>query len=140
MDAHTFAERLNGRFDGLIRLHDLDQLCQHVAARDGWFLVEPGRESPVSPVNGEAARCHLERLVEEILTEERGVWTTMVYAQSFEQPDIIKVFHPRRAGCGCGGKGGVLPWWVMTRVAPGVVPAWEHCPTLDRPSWWRQLL
>ncbi|MBF0178419.1 MAG: hypothetical protein HQM03_00170 [Magnetococcales bacterium] len=136
-----FHRRLTGRFDGMIRQKDVSTLGDEMARRDGWYVVEPNVPMPETPVSGAAARRDLDGLVAEILEVERGVWTTMVYAQSFEDPWIIKVFHPRRAGCGCGPGGGVLPWKVFTRFKPGPVPEWENvqCATgqgdATRRSW-----
>ncbi|MBF0370595.1 MAG: hypothetical protein HQL52_14170 [Magnetococcales bacterium] len=139
-----FNERWSGRFDGMIRLQDVAQLGDEVAARDGWYLMEPDGDLPKTPVDGHMARQHLDTLVAEILEEEKGVWTTMVYVQSQEDPWVIKVFHPRRAGCGCGGGGGILPWWIISRVMPDPVLAWKK-PTCATPGekkggWLKNLL
>ncbi|MBF0417819.1 MAG: hypothetical protein HQL86_06185 [Magnetococcales bacterium] len=139
-----FHQRLEGRFDGMIRLADLPVLGDAIARHDGWYVVEPRQPFPEQPVDGAAASLHLQELVDEILREERGVWTTMVYVQSIEDPRIIKVFHPRRAGCGCGGGGGILPWKVFTRFKPEPVPAWESTscavPSGERTaSWFKKL-
>ncbi|MBF0143217.1 MAG: hypothetical protein HQL59_07140 [Magnetococcales bacterium] len=144
MDGLTFSQRLEGRFDGIFRLADLAPLGETVASREAWYLVSPGEATPAAaaPVTGGEARAHLEKLVAEILREERGEWTTMVYVQSLEDPWIIKVYHPRRAGCGCGGGGGILPWWVFSRIPPEPVPAWNPgvcaAPEAKAP-WWKSL-
>ncbi|MEO5347707.1 MAG: hypothetical protein H7834_15210 [Magnetococcus sp. YQC-9] len=140
----AFHERLEGRFDGMIRLADLSKLGDAVASHDGWYVLEPKLPFPEEPVAGEVASSHLQELVNEILREERGVWTTMVYVQSIEDPCIIKVFHPRRAGCGCGGGGGILPWKVFTRFKPEPVPAWESTSCAvstggHKASWFQKL-
>ncbi len=134
----SFEKRLQGRFDGMIRTEFVTRLGDTMANLDGWYLLEADSTlSPeeLQPVSGGHARRHLDSLVAEILAEERGVWTTMVYAQSMEDPWIVKVFHPRRAGCGCGGGGGIVPWWVLTRIKPESSPFQpsESCaiPTAD---------
>lgn len=151
MQTATFIQRLSGRFDGMIRLEDVARLEERMASADGWFLVEPGRPLPECPVDGAHAREHLRVLVEEILTVEQGVWTTMVFAQSMEDPEVVKVYHPRRAGCGCGGGTDVKPWWVLSRVIPEPVPGWpsanmETCASgsggtqpQEGLSWWNRL-
>lgn len=140
-----FVERLDGRFEGMFRLELVDSLQAKVRDLDGWYLVDPLADLPGATVDGPAAAAHLRAVVEEILTVERGVWTTMIYVQSQAEPEIIKVFHPRRAGCGCGPSQNVKPWWVLTRVPPAPVPAWAEastlsvCPSPTPTSWWRQL-
>lgn len=136
-----FAARLQGRFDGMFRLDLVEELKSRVGERDGWYLVDPGEEEfPAVPVAGAEAAMRLQSLVEEILEVERGVWTTMVYVQSQEDPQIIKVFHPRRAGCGCGPGQNVKPWWVLSRIPPEPVAAWrqeEVCGVGEkRGKWW----
>ncbi|MBF0623441.1 MAG: hypothetical protein HQL82_01395 [Magnetococcales bacterium] len=146
MEALSFTRRLADRFDGMISVDHVARLQERMAALDGWFLFEPGQAPPAIPVGGTAAVAHLEGLVTEILREERGVWTTMVYVQSQDDPWLIKVFHPRRAGCGCGGGANVRPWWILTRTPPEPVPEWsdfgETC-ALPAPgkgkSWWNRV-
>ncbi|MBF0187198.1 MAG: hypothetical protein HQL50_04660 [Magnetococcales bacterium] len=120
-----FSKQLNGRFDGMIRLEDIEQLKEAIALHNDWFLIEPGEPLPETTISGYRARDELTTLVDEILEEERGVWSTMVYVQSKSDPHIVKVFHPRRAGCGCGAGGGIKPWRVLTRVQPEPVAEWE---------------
>ena len=138
--------RLEGRFDGMIREAHVTRLAETIATLDGWYLLEPGNLpslGEMQPVSGGEAQRHLRGLVDEILREERGVWTTMVYVQSAEDPWIIKVFHPRRAGCGCGGSGGILPWWVLSRVRPDTLDLLspEQCAIPAKPggTWWKRL-
>ncbi|MBF0137375.1 MAG: hypothetical protein H7833_08330 [Magnetococcus sp. DMHC-1] len=145
MNLPSFSQRLADRFDGMIRLADIELLNTAVERLDGWYLLEPGLELPTTTVDGIAASRHLAALVKEILQEERGVWTTMVYVQSQEDPWLIKVYHPRRAGCGCGGGGGIRPWWVLSRIPPEPIPAWSGnsvCATDTEPkrSWWKKLV
>ncbi|MBF0284547.1 MAG: hypothetical protein HQL51_08825 [Magnetococcales bacterium] len=141
--AEPFAARLNGRFDGVIRQEQIDELGSAMARSDGWYLVQPGDPYPAQPVSGSEARCHLEGLVDEILRVEQGTWSTMIYAQSLEAPEIIKVFHPRRAGSSCGSSGQVIrPWRVLTRIPPGPVPDWEAEAVGETGGrgWWKKLL
>ncbi len=141
-----FYQRLDGRFDGMIRQADVYALAITMSRLDGWYMVEPNAPLPDQSIDGVMAKEILNELVREILQVERGVWTTMVYVQSFEDPWIIKVFHPRRAGCGCGVGGGIIPWRVLTRFKPTPVPAWEESlcdlPTNPIPStaWWKKLI
>ncbi|MBF0124426.1 MAG: hypothetical protein HQL60_03715 [Magnetococcales bacterium] len=146
----SFSERLQGRFDGLIRLADVERLRQAMIANTGWYLIEPGVLSPTNEaaMDGITACHHLDKLVTEILRIERGVWSTLIYVQELEDPWIVKIYHPRRAGCGCGsGSDTILPWWVMTRLQPEPIAEWQavtSCTTEpmqhDQPAaWWRRL-
>ncbi len=139
----TFSQRLEGRFEGVVRETDAHQLSESVGQSDGWYLIDPSADSPQISVTGEKAQSHLNTLVAEILSAEQGVWSTMVYAQTLKDPWLIKVFHPRRAGCGCGEGGGILPWWVLSRIPPEPIPAWHSaiC-SIDANSgkkWWQKL-
>lgn len=141
----SFETLLASRFDGMIRLTDVERLQQTVAHHDGWFLLNPPGPWPDQTVSGSQAAQHLSVLVEEILKEERGVWSTMIYVHSSEDPTLIKVFHPRRAGCGCGPSAGVKPWWVFSRVPPAPVPEWQEEFTCavsggEKSAWWRKIL
>lgn len=137
----SFSQRLNGRFDGMVRQEDANALADKMAQWDGWYLLNPTWDGPAQPVNGESACQHLQGLLREILSEEHGVWSTMVYVQSQEDPWIIKVFHPRRAGCGCGGQGGVLPWWILSRIQPE--PLIDNNPAVcsinQGKPWWKNI-
>ncbi|MBF0308358.1 MAG: hypothetical protein HQL56_02355 [Magnetococcales bacterium] len=134
-----FRSLLNGRFDGMIRVDDLENLCQRMAGYDSWYAVAPGQPHG-APESGERVTTRLRELVDEILREERGVWTTMVYVQAMEDPLLVKVFHPRRAGCGCGTSKGIKPWWVFSRVEPEPVPEWNDAVCeLPKPPIWQRL-
>ena len=140
----SFSQRLDGRFDGMVRHKDALSLADTMAHLDGWYLMEPTAALPEQSVQGKAARQHLEALLQEILQEERGVWSTMVYVQSMKDPWIIKVYHPRRAGCGCGAGSDITPWWVFSRIKPETVAAWnpQTCamPEPQTKAWWKKLL
>ena len=144
MNEKSFTERLKGRFDGFVRLEDARRLAEKLGESDGWYLLEPGEALPEEAVPGEIAQAHLDGLVDEILLDRKGRWTTMVYAQSFTDPMVIKVFHPRRAGCGCGPASDIKPWWVLTRTPPESIPAWETPEVCDADaapkgrSWWKK--
>ncbi|MBF0588155.1 MAG: hypothetical protein HQL53_03415 [Magnetococcales bacterium] len=139
LEEGSFRERLGGRFDGMIRVEGLAPLCAEVARHESWHLLAPSGDEEDRQISGSEACGQLQHMVEEILKEERGVWTTMVYAQSLEDPWIIKVFHPRRAGCGCGDSGGgITPWRVFSRVTPEPVPEWnpEGCEIPEAKGSW----
>lgn len=142
--SHVFSQRLDGRFDGIIRQQDAYSLVEKLAQWDDWYIVDPQEEPPEHATGGEEARQHMENLIQEILLEERGVWSTMIYVQSMEDPWIIKVFHPRRAGCGCGGAGGITPWWVFFRLKPERIEAWQPvactAPPPKKKPWWKKML
>jgi hypothetical protein len=122
----TFSERLKGRYSGIVRMADAWHLAAAVLEYDGWYMVDPTNQEHICQASGAEVGCHLEELLEEILREEKGVWSTLVYVQDVIDPQIIKIYHPRRAGCGCGGQGGIVPWWVLTRVKPEIVPEWQQ--------------
>lgn len=122
----SFKDRVSGPFDGLVRIDDARQLAVEIETIGPWYLFEPTLGGQATLVDGTRARGHLEGLLEEILREEKGVWTTMVYVQSRHNPELIKVFHPRRAGCGCGGGDVIVPWWIMSRDVPESIPGWTQ--------------
>lgn len=126
MQMRSFRDKVNGPFDGLVKIDDARKLAAEIETMGPWYLNEPTLGGEAALVDGTQARGHLERLLEEILREEKGVWTTMVYVQSRQNPELIKVFHPRRAGCGCGGGGGIVPWWILSRDVPESVPGWTQ--------------
>ncbi|MEO5378520.1 MAG: hypothetical protein H7832_12180 [Magnetococcus sp. DMHC-6] len=138
-----FLERWGGSFEGMVRLEDAKQLGHKIAELDGWFLLDPKVTHTQESVSGSIAWHLFEKLIAEILREEQGVWSTMVYVQSREDPWLIKVFHPRRAGCGCGGGGGggsgvILPWWIFSRIPPPEEPIdqWFKPTCAIKPSRW----
>ncbi|MBF0381667.1 MAG: hypothetical protein HQL69_11650 [Magnetococcales bacterium] len=122
----SFSQRLSGRYSGLVRMADAWRLATTVVEYDDWYIVDPANQDSVRSVNGSDLGCYLEELLEEILREEKGVWSTLVYVQELNNPQIIKVFHPRRAGCGCGGQGGIVPWRVLSRIKPEPVSHWQQ--------------
>lgn len=139
----SFADRLSGPFDGMVRFKDAQILAATLANLGDWYVWQPAQEFLVETVQGGRAQELMTSLLDEIMQEERGVWTTMVYVQSVEDPWIVKIFHPRRAGCGCGGGGGIVPWWIFSRIPPQPVPEWNpvacSLPPTEKSPWWKNL-
>ncbi|MEG3640189.1 hypothetical protein [Magnetococcus sp. PR-3] len=130
-----FTERLKGTFDGLFRLEDARTLGEKLNQMGAWYVVQPDAlDQPVDPMSAEAASQHYHTLVEEILAAEKGIWSTMVYVQSQEDPQLIKVYHPKRAGCGCGGSSGITPWWLFSKAQPEPVPQWQKSESCELPA------
>ncbi|OSM02176.1 hypothetical protein MAIT1_02277 [Magnetofaba australis IT-1] len=111
----------------MIRIEDVHSLGERMAAFSAWWVCEPlGEEEIVEKMDGEQAQRLLLSLADEILREEKGVWSTMVYSQRIDDVKIIKVYHPRRAGSSCGGgKSKIAPWWVFVNVEPHAWPEWK---------------
>lgn len=77
MQNDSFVQRLEGRFDGMISQENAQCLAVTMAQRDGWYLLGPQGEPPEHPVEGVVARQHLDLLLQEILREEQGGWSTL---------------------------------------------------------------
>nr|CRH06795.1 conserved protein of unknown function [Candidatus Magnetococcus massalia] len=121
-----FDERIKGTFDGLFRLEDAQALGVHLEEMGDWYICTPEQlGEQIKPSTGHEARELYETLVAEILKVERGTWSTMVYVQEMHDPALIKVYHPKRSGCGCGSGGGILPWYLFSQVEPMVIPEWQ---------------
>ncbi len=135
-----FATRMNGRFRGIMRWHELDALWAVVrAAPEGWYASLAGEAAPEAPRDAAALERFIAELDGLLRREHDYDYCGIVYADDPAQPALIKIYDPNNLGssCGCGGVR-IPPRWVLSRIAPTAIEDEAPLPG-GRRRWWQRL-
>ncbi|MGE5466602.1 MAG: hypothetical protein ACM3Y9_04175 [Ignavibacteria bacterium] len=135
-----FTARLSGRFHGVLAWSRLDDLWARLrAAPEGWYVTMIGQpvKTP-APVSAE----HFDRFIADVdallRKDHREDYCGIVYVDDPEQPAFVKIYDPNNLGSSCGGGGGTVPRWVISRMAPEPIEDAAPLPA-NRLRWWQNL-
>ncbi len=136
----AFRQRLlQGRFSGILRWEQLDELWARILAEpEGWYVYQVGEAPPDAPLEAEALRRFVAE-VDALLRREHGEdYCGIVYADDREHPTLVKIYDPNNLGSSCGSSGRFIPpRWVLSRVPPEAIE--EPVTPMGRRRWWRRL-
>ncbi|GAB4344355.1 MAG: hypothetical protein Kow006_00170 [Gammaproteobacteria bacterium] len=137
----TFAERLTGKFSGILRWEELDALWRRINASDEpWYLYQVGSEPPAEPVRGPTLAQALGELGALLRADHDYDYCGIVYVDDREQPTLVKVYDPNNLGASCGSSGRtILPRWILSRQRPEPIRDDAPLPN-NRRRWWQRLL
>jgi hypothetical protein len=136
----SFAERLDGRFYGILQWSGLDELWARVRQEpEGWYAALTGEEpasATVSPAELDKFLIAIDALLRK---EHNHNYCGVVYADDLEKPTLIKIFDPFNMGSGCRvGGAPIPPLWILSRMQPtrleGNMPL-----TMSRKRWWNEV-
>ena len=141
IDRSEYLTRFRGRFLGMRKWEDLDQLWQRVKSNDGqrWYIYHVGDPLPSEPVE----QVMLKRFIDEIDTllraEHEQDYCGIVYVDDPLAPTFIKIFDPNNLGVSCGfSDNPPLPGWVMSDIPPVDLPS-AFPPPGNRRRWYQRL-
>lgn len=137
----SFVEAFKGRFSGVLRWPQLDELWARVRAdaEGGWYVYAVGEPPPQRPVSGEQLRRFIEEVDALLRREHEEDYCGIVYADDRERPGFIKIFDPNNLGMVCGSSEvPPLPGWILSKLPPVDLPA-VLPPPGNRRRWWRRL-
>jgi hypothetical protein len=137
-----FTAAFRGRFRNVLRWEQLDQLWEVLRhdAENGWYLYATGESPPQEPASGEMLRTFLAEIDLLLRQEHEEEYCGIVYADSFESPQFIKIYDPGNLGVSCGySDNPPLPGWVLSKLPPSDLKAAAFSPA-NRRRWWRRLL
>jgi hypothetical protein len=135
-----FYEHYRGYFGGVLHWQQLDELWLNVRKNpQGWYAYFINENLPENSLSV----SELEKFIIEVDTllhrDHEHDYCGIVYADSKEQPQMIKIFDPNNLGSSCGSCGKVIPpRWLLTKIKPehinddSVVPA-------NRKRWWDKI-
>lgn len=133
--------RYNGYLSNLLKWEDLNAFWQVLRQQnhDNWYIYAVGETPPSQPCE----RVQLETFIEEIdkllHREHHEDYCGIVYVDSRETPQLVKIYDPNHLGSSCGpGFGDVLPGWVLSTAPPIDLQA-TVVPPANRRRWWQKL-
>lgn len=137
----AYIEQFTGSFKSTLHWHDLDQLWetlrQHNQGR--WYLYQIGETPPEITSTHEVLDLFINE-IDAILHEEHDEdYCGIVYADSLQEPSMIKIFDPNHLGVVCGfSNQSPLPGWVLSLSKPqDLLEAFPPPP--NRRRWWQKL-
>jgi hypothetical protein len=138
--AISFKQHYQGAFTNMLRWHQLDQLWARVKAEPaGWYVYFVGKAVPLNPVDAETCHQFIDEIDQLLRHEHDYDYCGIVYADSPQNPILIKIFDPNHLGASCGSSGEVIPpGWILSRIPPEPI---EHTLLIpeNRKRWWQRL-
>jgi hypothetical protein len=136
-----FHRVFSGRFTNLLTWGSLSALWDKVRARadSGWYVYAIGMPVPSMPAPAADVRKFIDAVDALLRREHDEDYCGIVYADSIENPGLIKIFDPRHLGTSCGSSHSPpLPGWVLTTLRPERLVDKRPLPA-NRQRWWEQL-
>lgn len=135
-----FQKRLDGRFEGIMRWPQLDDLWKRVRqVTMPWYFYQVGSQLPDQPMSGQALADAIKELDALLRREHDYDYCGIVYADRADDPTLIKVYDPNNLGSSCGCSGArIPPRWIISHQRPELIV--DDAPTPNnRKRWWNQL-
>lgn len=137
-----FREAFRGRFESVLRWEQLDMIWE-VLRRDaasGWYIYAVGESPPLQPASADRVRTFLTEIEQLLRSEHDEDYCGVVFADSMEAPQFVKIFDPGNLGVSCGfSDKPPLPGWTMSKLPPVDLDAPIPLPG-NRRRWWQRLL
>ncbi|HHL43252.1 MAG TPA: hypothetical protein ENJ42_06525 [Hellea balneolensis] len=136
----SFEDRLDGRFEGVLRWPDLDALWMRVIqGKKPWYVYEVGRDVPTKPLETQALTEQIKSIDSFLHREHDHDYCGVVYVDDAGDPSLIKVLDPNNLGASCGS-GGVKIWpkYILSLGPPSAVG--EKLDAEGKPAWWKTLV
>jgi hypothetical protein len=140
-DMKSFAEVFNGTLYGVMSWEKWDELRSRILA-DGkaWYVYAVGHGVPDAPFQGTAFAHALDEIHEVLKREHEEEHMGIIYADSFADPCLVKIYDPNNLGSSCGSCGRVIPpGWVLSLQPPMPIASDMPLPN-NRRRWWQALL
>jgi hypothetical protein len=138
----SFRQAFRGRFEGVLRWEQLDifwEVLRQDAAGD-WYIYAVGEPPPQQPASAELLRTFLTEIGELLRKEHAEDYCGVVFADSMQSPQFVKIFDPHNLGVSCGfSEKPPLPGWILSKLLPSDLNAATPLPG-NRRRWWQRLL
>ena len=140
--ADPFREAFRGRFESVLRWEQLDVfwgvLRKDVAG--DWYVYAVGEPPPQQPASAEQMQTFLLEIEQLLRKEHDEDYCGVVFTDSMEAPQFVKIFDPNKLGVSCGfSENPPLPGWILSKLPPADLDAPVPQPG-NRRRWWQRLL
>ncbi len=137
-----FLQQYQGQFRGVLRWHQLDALWEVLrnSADHSWYVYNTSEKPPQQTVDQGSMSGFIDQTDQLLRRLHNADYCGLAYTDNFDNPAMIKVFHPKRMGTACGSSGRtILPMWIISRSAPVDLLDWIVSRD-KKPSWWKQMV
>lgn len=130
-----------GRFESLMRWEQLEVFWNTLRPQldDNWYVYAIGEDAPETTSTKEQTLKFIDEIDQLLRSEHDEDYCGIVYADSHEAADFIKIFDPHNLGVSCGfSENPPLPGWVMSKMQPvNLQDALK--PANNRRRWWQKI-
>ena len=137
-----FRQAFKGRFESVLRWEQLDVFWE-VLRKDiagDWYIYAVGESLPQQPASAERVRTFLSEIERLLRKEHDEDYCGVVFTDSMEAPQFVKIFDPNNLGVSCGfSDNPPLPGWILSKLPPADLNAPISLPG-NRLRWWKRLL
>ncbi len=130
-----------GRFESLMRWEQLDQFWQNLIPQidDSWYVYAVGESAPQVASSKQQVLNFIDEIDSLLHKEHDEDYCGVVYADSHQHPEFIKIFDPNNLGVSCGfSDNPPLPGWIMSKIKPvDLQDALQ--PANNRRRWWQKI-
>lgn len=137
-----FQAQYQGRFISALRWSQLDELWAALHGQpEGWYLYFIGQQqTPPQKTLSAAELLHFLNEVDALLRQDHEYdYCGIVYTDSFQTPEMIKIYDPNNLGASCGFSGKKIPpRWVLSRIMPESILDEAPIPQ-GRRQWWDRI-
>jgi len=139
-DKNDFMTAFTGKFFGILRWHQLDDLWTKLKADNtAWYVYPVGGEVPTEITQGDDLNTFIDEIDVLLRREHDEDYCGIVYANDTETPSFVKIFDPNNIGTSCSiATKGPLPGWILSKIPP-VNLAEAMQPTANRRKWWQKI-
>ena len=140
-EAISFRQRLEGRFEGILRWPQLDELWAKLKqSKADWYFYQVGSPLPETTISADELAESINELDALLRHEHDYDYCGIVYTDNVKQPTLVKVYDPGNLGSSCShpGAASIPPRWIISRYPPEEIV--DDAPTPNnRKRWWNQL-
>jgi hypothetical protein len=137
-----FRQAFKGRFESVLRWGQLD-LFWGVLRKDAageWYVYAVGEPPPQQPASAERVQTFLSEIERLLRKEHDEDYCGVVFTDSMESPQFVKIFDPNNLGVSCGfSEHPPLPGWILSKLPPVDLNVPVPLPA-NRRRWWLRLL
>jgi len=137
-----FRQAFRGRFESVLRWEQLDAFWEilHQDVAGNWYIYAVGEPPPPQPASAELVQAFLSEIEALLRKEHDEDYCGVVFADSMESPQFVKIFDPNNLGVSCGfSDNPPLPGWILSKLPPSDLNGATPVPG-NRRRWWQRLL
>ena len=137
----AYVAAFRGNFTSTMRWPDLDAFWEVLRSQadDKWYIYAVGEEPPEETASRQHLLNFIDKVDELLHKEHEEDYCGIVYVDSKEHPEFIKIFDPNNLGVTCGfSENPPLPGWILSRIQPVELEEALN-PPKNRQRWWQAL-
>jgi hypothetical protein len=116
----SYLENFRGRFIGLLRWDDCDELLEILKSDPSdWYVYDTLTEVPDVVLTAELFLLKLAEMKEILVADHKGKRCGTVFTNDLNKPTFVKIFNPNNLGKVCGGSDSpAIPQWLLSKEKP----------------------